>query len=258
VVSAPAVGAAHTRKTRSEEPRSAIYALSEWAERLSVVLPQAKVGSAVATIHETTLSPSKLELIGDWLPTRTWYKGAAEPVLSRAGGFRLDDPAGEVGIEFMVVVDSSGPAAVSYHVPLTYRGAPLDGAEAALVGTTEHGVLGPRWVYDGARDPVLVAQLLALLGGRAEAQAQSVSDTPDHSVTVTATPDDLPTTRAAEDGEVATDLVGFSATGLGPILRVVRVLSPGTDEDHEVIGSVVAEWALPDGTKQRGAFVVVA
>ena len=101
----------------------------------------------MATIHKTTLSPSKLELICAWLPTRAWYRGAAKPALTRAGGFRLDDPAGQVGIEFMVVVDSSGPEAVAYHVPLTYRGAPLDGAEAALVGTAEHGVLGRRWVY---------------------------------------------------------------------------------------------------------------
>ncbi len=67
-----------------------------------------RVGSTVATIHKTTLSPSKLELLSSWLPTRAWYRGAAEPVLSRAGGFRLDDPEGEVGMEFMVVVDSSG------------------------------------------------------------------------------------------------------------------------------------------------------
>lgn len=74
-----------------------------------------------------------------------------------------------------------------YHVPMTYRAAPLDGAEQALIGTTEHGVLGQRWIYDGAHDPVLVGQLLALLQGRAEPQAQSVSDTPDPSVTAEVT-----------------------------------------------------------------------
>jgi hypothetical protein len=212
----------------------------------------------VATIHKTTLSPSKLELLSGWLATRAWYKGAAEPVLSRAGGYRLDDPAGEVGIEFMVVVDSSGPAAVAYHVPLTYRGAPLEGAEVALVGTAEHGVLGTRWVYDGTRDPVLVSQVLALLSGRAQPQAQSVSDTPDRSVTVTATPDDLTGTRIAEDNDATTDLLVGSASAFRPIIRVVRALSPSSGDDGEVVGSVVAEWALPDGTKQRGPFVVVA
>ena len=96
-----------------------------------------------------------------WLPAQRWYaaKGRS-PVLRSLGGYRLDDPAGEVGIEVMVVADDSGPAPVVYQVPLTYRGAPLAGAEGALVGRTEHGVLGTRWVYDGAHDPVFAGQLL--------------------------------------------------------------------------------------------------
>ena len=211
----------------------------------------------MATIHKTTLSPSKLELLGGWLPTRSWYRGAGKPELSRAGGFRLDDPAGEVGIEFMVVADSAGPSAVAYHVPLTYRAGPLEGAEVALVGRAEHGVLGTRWIYDGARDPVLVSQLLALLASRTEPQAQSVSDTPDHSVTVTPVRDDLTATGTAQDSDATTDLVVGQASDFGAILRVVRVLSPGNDDGSDVVGSVVAGWALPDGTKHRGPFVVV-
>lgn len=52
-------------------------------------------------------------------------------------------------------------------MPLTYRGAPLPGAEPWLVGTMEHSVLGRRWVYDGCGDPVHVAALVAtiLAGG---------------------------------------------------------------------------------------------
>ncbi len=211
----------------------------------------------MATIHKTTLSPSKLELLNGWLPARAWYRGTGEPELSRAGGFRLDDPAGKVGIEFMVVADSSGPSAVAYHVPLTYRGDPLEGAEKALVGRAAHGVLGTRWVYDGARDPVLVSQLLALLAGRAEPQAQTVSDTPDRSVTVTVVPYDLTATGTVKDSDATTDLAVGPANDFGPILRVVRVLSPGRDDDREVVGSVVAGWALPDGTIQRGPLVVV-
>ena len=56
----------------------------------------------------------------------------------------------------MVVTDGSDDRAVSYLVPLTYRAAALEGADGALIGTTEHGVLGRRWVYDGIGDPVLV------------------------------------------------------------------------------------------------------
>jgi hypothetical protein len=44
-------------------------------------------------------------------------------------------------------------------VPLTYRGAPLAGAEESLVGTMEHSVLGTRWVYDGPGDPVYRAEV---------------------------------------------------------------------------------------------------
>lgn len=83
----------------------------------------------------------------------------------------------------MVVTDAAGAEPISYLVPLTYRGAPLDGAENALVGTMEHGVLGRRWAYDGCHDPVLVAQLWALIEGRSQAQAQSITDTVDREVT---------------------------------------------------------------------------
>jgi hypothetical protein len=88
-------------------------------------------------IHQTTLKPTKLELLTDWLPTCPWYRGGTgQPSLTRVDGFRLDDPAGEVGIEFMVAAD----------------------------------------------DPVLVRQLVALIQGQAEPQAQSQSDTQDPTV----------------------------------------------------------------------------
>src|SRR3954449_4878301 len=118
----------------------------------------------MAQIHNTTMSPTKLELLTQWLPRQSWYAGG-EPLLERSGGFRLDDPAGEVGIEFFVTADRSGGAVRRYLVPVTYRGAPLEGVDGALIGTGEHGVLGTRWVYDGLRDPVLLGALLALLQG---------------------------------------------------------------------------------------------
>src|SRR5690606_20630830 len=57
------------------------------------------------------------------------------------------------------------------HVPVTYRGAPLADAEQWLIGTTEHSVLGTRWVYDACGDPVY-AQMLAstILSGGTEAE----------------------------------------------------------------------------------------
>src|ERR1017187_10634898 len=93
----------------------------------------------MAIIHSTTMSPGKLELLTAWLPAQPWYLGAGrEPELTRAGGFRLDDPYGEVGIEFLIVTDGSGDRATTYQVPLTYRAHALAGADGGLIGTAEH------------------------------------------------------------------------------------------------------------------------
>lgn len=213
----------------------------------------------MAVIHNTTVTPSKLELLTSWLPSRPWYLGGADrPEPAKAGGFRLDDPAGEVGIEFMVVTDAAtaAAAAATYLVPLSYRGAPLEGAEHALVGTMEHGVLGPRWAYDGAHDPVVVAQLLALIEGRAQAQAQSVSNTPDPDVA-----------RACVEG-ADTDFAGAAAiddqdgteltSAAGATLRLHRVLRPVPADAPALrpgaAGQVTGVWSLADGTHARGLF----
>jgi hypothetical protein len=132
----------------------------------------------MSLIHRTTLTPSKLELLTEWLPGQPWYRGAT-PELAKAGGFRLDDPENVVGIEFMVVVDGD----VTYHVPMTYRSQPLE--HQAPIGVTQHGVLGRRFVYDGAHDPVLVRTLVALFNGETRPQMQSVNDTVDETVTAT-------------------------------------------------------------------------
>ncbi|MPY48986.1 maltokinase N-terminal cap-like domain-containing protein [Streptomyces acidicola] len=214
----------------------------------------------MAVIHRTTLKPTKLELLTAWLPSRPWYGGAGAPEPARAGGFRLDDPDGEVGIEFMVVTDAAVPRPAGYLVPLTYRGAPLDGAEHALIGTAEHGVLGLRWVYDGCHDPVLVAQLLALIDGRVQAQAQSTSDTPDLEVTRSyagagLTSPDVTTT--AIDDQEGTELPAPQGT----TLRLHRVLRPAPDGSpllpEGATGHVGGTWQLPDGTRARGLFAVL-
>jgi len=212
----------------------------------------------MAVIHHTTLKPSKLELLTAWLPTRPWYVGSAVPSLSKAGGFRLDDPEGEVGIEFMVVTDTSGPQPTTYLTPLTYRGASLDGADHALVGTMEHGVLGRRWAYDGCHDPVLVGQLLALIRGYAQAQDQNISDTPDRDVTRSYTGDDLaPADFTTTDDHEGTEL----SAPQGTVLRLHRVLRPHPDNTPllppKAIGHVAGSWQTPEGTRAQGLFVTV-
>ncbi|MEV4718923.1 hypothetical protein AB0J94_17180 [Micromonospora noduli] len=122
----------------------------------------------MALLHRATLHPTKLDLLTAWLPDRQWFAGPTGVEMVIRGAYRFDDPAGEVGIETMLVGAADGPV---HHVPLTYRAAPLDGADAWLVGITEHSVLGRRWVYDGCVDPVYAAALAhAILTGSGQAE----------------------------------------------------------------------------------------
>jgi hypothetical protein len=188
----------------------------------------------MAVIHQTTMVPSKRDLLTAWLPEQDWYlRHAAAPVLARVGGFRLDDPAGEVGIEFDVARDDAAEPVTAYLIPMTYRGGPLAGAESHLIGTAEHGVLGQRWIYDGAHDPVLLAQLAELIQGRVQAQAKSQSNTLD--ATVEAVP---------VDGAPAERL---SIT----FIRVLAPADPFVDADP---GQVTGLWTAPDGALVRSVF----
>lgn len=143
----------------------------------------------MALLHQAEIRPTKLALLAGWLPGRRWYAGpaAGEPV--RVAGYRFDDPAGEVGIETILVRVDAGPV---YQVPLTYRDAPLADADEWLVGTTHHSVLGPRWVYDACGDPVYAAALAAaILTGTGQAQEyfeiDGVREIREPSMTVAAT-----------------------------------------------------------------------
>ncbi len=121
----------------------------------------------MALMYDTTMSPSKMELLAAWLPTRPWFRGDATQ-LAKVASYRVDDPAGEVGLEGHLV--TAGDSTV-YHVPLSYRGAPLPEGEEFLLDTTAHGVLGTRWISDGVGDPVyrtVIAEVMAHGGGSAE------------------------------------------------------------------------------------------
>jgi hypothetical protein len=122
----------------------------------------------MALLHRAELRPTKLELLATWLPGRVWYRGDADAEVVRVGAYRFDDPAGEVGIETLLVRVGTGPV---HQVPLTYRGEPLAGAEDRLVGTMEHSALGRRWVYDACGDPVYASALAdAVLAGTGQAE----------------------------------------------------------------------------------------
>jgi hypothetical protein len=224
----------------------------------------------MAIIHRTSLNPSKLKLLAAWLPGQPWYRGNATPQLAKVGGFRIDDPAGAVGIELMVVTDSSGESAVTYLTPMTYHAASLDGAGQGLIGTTEHGVLGTRWVYDAVHDPVFIAALAGLVQGRAEPQAQGVSDTPDPSVHVRPVAAGVLTETCparVTNGVAYTDLqIEATAADMGDgtdsgipagllAIRLNRVLVPEGSADPAADAGepcVIAGWEPPGGQPVRG------
>ena len=117
-------------------------------------------------VHKATLSPSKQELVEAWLPSRSWAEG--HQIAGKVAEYRFDDPEGEVGVETILWRTEDGTV---LQTPLTYRAVPLAGAEEHLVGTTDHSVLGERWVYDGCGDPVWAATLaVAILTGARQAQ----------------------------------------------------------------------------------------
>lgn len=102
-----------------------------------------------------------------WVPAQDWYP-SDDADFEVLGRFRFDDPEGEVGIEtYLLARDGE-----VFHVPLTYRGAPLDEPDGALITTMEHSVLGQRWVYDATTDPVYIAVVAEVIrtGGREAVQ----------------------------------------------------------------------------------------
>lgn len=198
----------------------------------------------MAILYNVELSPGKIELIEEWLPKQPW--AAVEPgtKLSRVSSFRLDDPAGEVGVEFHLVkvADDDGAAegaGTIYQVPVTYRGAPLAGAEDDLITEMDHPVLGHRWVYDGAADPVCVLETLRAIvtGGRSVDEFFQTDSGLEQNTDVaeawgTSEPEltigDLPQGKDADQVQVKVENVGdLTLAVFGEVkLGFLRVLSP--------------------------------
>lgn len=122
----------------------------------------------MALVHvNATISPSKLEVAQQWLAATDWFDGDLSALkLGTRYSYRFDDPAGEVGVEVLLVADGDRVL----QVPLSYRSAELPGAADHLVTLMDHSVLGRRWIYDGLGDPVFVTALMtaALTGAQQE------------------------------------------------------------------------------------------
>lgn len=118
---------------------------------------------------------------------------------------------------------------------------------------------GQRWIYDGTRDPVSVAQVVALLGGRVRPQAQSASDTSDPSVVVSV--GEFAGVAAefvsAVDGQSYTDI----AVGSGTTVRIERVVRPApapvAGAPVAAHGHVSAPWQRTDGSTVRGVLLAI-
>jgi hypothetical protein len=198
----------------------------------------------VAIIHRAQIQPSKIELIGSWLPGQQWFDGRSIDGLASLGAYRFDDPAGDVGVETLLI-DVAGQVV---QVPMTYRGAPLAGAEPSLMGTLEHSVLGTRWVYDACADPVYANELAAaiLAGGRQVDEFVEGDGGPTFRASTVAvqgsgSPDaDVATVAAVDDLTVATTGTASTITTHAWELTVARVVDVSGDQppvDDELVGS---------------------
>jgi hypothetical protein len=189
--------------------------------------------------HTATIDPTKQELVESWLPSQPWADGRA--IAAKIGEYRFDDPDGEVGVETILWRTDDGSV---LQTPLTYRAAPLEGAEGSLIGTTEHSVLGPRWVYDGCGDPVWAATLAAaILTGGTQAQmyieheGEEVAVPPRAKVHGSGSPDaSVPEVSAvrsvSHDGPLA-------LVHAGPlVLTLARVVGTAVDGDATLSGTV--------------------
>lgn len=179
----------------------------------------------MSDIFAADLSPTKPQAVAALLTVRFSTAITAEDVRMLTS-FRFDDPAGEVGCEtHIVAVTLPDRRDLVVQVPLTYRGAPLDGApQEALVTTMDHSVLGDRWVYDAAHDPIYVTELLLAITDAGSAAQQFA---------------------VADDGSRSLLTEGLAnVRGTGPASDPVdmpdpRDVSGGADEEVQADGSVL-------------------
>ena len=196
--------------------------------------------SGTAEIYDAVLDPGKLDLLRGWVRRQDWFDGDPER-LEQVTAYRFVDPDGEVGMESFLLSDGSQ----TYHVPVTYRGAELSDAADALVGTTEHSVLGRRWVYDAPADPVYVTEVCRVISHRDPA-ADPLRVEED---AVTPSPVNI---RGGGDG------LGQSPEASPRVIRVVNEENDA-ETDRPLIGSpgtLSGTWEDGDGTHTAVLVVV--
>ena len=200
--------------------------------------------SGTAEIYDAVLNPGKIDLLRAWLGDQSWFDGDPESV-EQVTAYRFVDPEGEVGMESFLLTDGTR----TIHVPVTYRGAELEGAEGSLVGTVEHSVLGRRWVYDAPADPVYVAEVRRVIQHRdTAADHLAVKDG-----TVTPSPVNI------RGGGAGSGVGGEPGSDTAP--KIIRIISEENDAEADcpLIGSpgtLSGTWRDADGTHTAVLVVV--
>ena len=219
-----------------------------------------------------TLTPALSGLLGSWLPRQRWFpvKSAEfsfEPAgaLRLAGGGRAGGLAGG-GAEFEVLL-----VAVSYptadgsrtdvvQVPLSFRAAPLAGAETALIGETTGGGDGARWVYDGVHDPAFVEAWLDLIRDGTTTPEGNATGHPVASgfrlpratgVVKVLSGEQSNSSVIVDDGESAAIVKFFRvlSEGQNPEVEIGAALTAGrTVEVPATLGWVTGEWETAAGS----------
>jgi len=218
----------------------------------------------MAILHPSDLRPTKLELVTQWVPRQAWFAGDIGAAFTQVGAFRFDDPDGEVGVETLLVRAGDGPV---LQVPLTYRGAPLEGGERWLITTMQHSVLGDRWVYDGVGDPVYLATVVATICAAGEQAELLVESGGEH---VRREPTARVRGGGARDGRVpqvsagpsvVRDDDGRTLVTAGEVnLDVARVLDPTspTSGTGTPAGTLTGTWAGQDEPAELVRIVTLA
>ncbi|CAM3401884.1 1,4-alpha-glucan branching protein GlgB [Dermacoccus barathri] len=200
----------------------------------------------VAEIHSNaSMEPGKIDLVGPWVAKQRWFQGKGRtPQFHRTSAFRLADPSGQVGVEIMFLRDVTSGENTTYQIPVTYRGERVPELEHALIGTSEHSVLGTRYFYDGPHDPVFAAALLDVMvnAGTEEERSDGVVE-----MTVKGRPSPrgagLPRMRSAKvlSGEQSnTSIIYTLDDGSQLIAKVFRVLHVGSNPDIEITNALTA------------------
>lgn len=196
----------------------------------------------MSIIYDATIEPSKLDMLAAWLPSQEWFIPVPDAELERVASFRFDDPAGQVGMETLLIRHG----AWMYQVPLVYRNAPVPELAAFLLTSTEHSVLGTRWVYDATGDPLYVAAIAGAVLA-AEPQANQVEHRGEERIplpaTITLTSTGTPGTPVPAVESVTARTVGGVTTVRSGGLSIAVVRSLADDDGTHLGAALTGAWA---------------